>query len=155
MQASFQVLTTAIFFASCFMSFMTFCYVPVFLEDRFLSTKEHYNRLYGAMELVFSISSASGSCCSRPSFPCHPLLAFQLPAHCTDVSILGPVTYLDILTAESVVVFVASLVPNYAAALSIIAFANALWMCISDFMTRTSTINGFREYVCYYWDYLN
>lgn len=51
--------------------------------------------------------------------------------------------YLDLIAAESLVVFVASILPNFIVALAVVAFANGLWMCVNGFMVPLTILNPF------------
>lgn len=61
--------------------------------------------------------------------------------------------YLDLLAAESMVIFIASLFPNFIVALALIAFANGLWMCVGGFLVSPTLLNPFWRYVFHYIDY--
>ena len=61
--------------------------------------------------------------------------------------------FLDLLAAESLVVFMASLFPSPVVALALVAFANGLWMSVGGFMVPPALLNVFYRYVFHYWDY--
>lgn len=61
--------------------------------------------------------------------------------------------YLDLLAAESMVVFFASLFPNFVLSLALIAFANGLWMSVGGFLVPTTILNVFWRYVFHFIDY--
>jgi ABC-type multidrug transport system permease subunit len=61
--------------------------------------------------------------------------------------------FLDLLAAESLVVLVASIIPNFVGALAITAFANGLWMSVGGFLVPLPVLNSFWKYVFHYWDY--
>lgn len=61
--------------------------------------------------------------------------------------------FLDLVAAESLVVFAASGFPNFVLALAIIAFANGFWMCVGGFMLTPEIVNPFWQYVFYFIDY--
>jgi hypothetical protein len=61
--------------------------------------------------------------------------------------------FLDLIAAESLVVLMSSLVPNFVGALALTAFANGLWMSVGGFLVPIKTLNVFYKYVFYYIDY--
>lgn len=60
---------------------------------------------------------------------------------------------LDLIAAESLVVLIASLFPNFIISLALVAFANGLWMSVNGFLVPTRTLNVFWRYVFHYIDY--
>jgi len=61
--------------------------------------------------------------------------------------------FLDLVAAESLVVFLASIFPNFVVALALIAFANGLWMSVGGFLVSPKVLNVFWLYVFHYIDY--
>lgn len=61
--------------------------------------------------------------------------------------------FLDLVAAESMVVFLSSVFPNGVIALVLIAFANGLWMSVGGFLVPLPLLNSFYKYVFYYWDF--
>lgn len=143
------------FFGSAFMSFMAVAYVPAFLEDRSQYVKEFHNGLYGAGELVVSNFLIG----LPPLF----LIALGFSAVSYWLSNFRPAAdafftwvmwvFLDLVAAESLVVFVAAACPTFVVALALVAFANGLWMCVNGFMVQPTLLNAFYRYVFSYWDY--
>lgn len=154
-QESIQPFINALFFGSAFMSFMGVAYVPAFLEDRLQYVKEHHNGLYGATELILSnffigvpylfLISALFSVIS------YWLSNFQPTATAFFTWVLW--LFLDLLAAESLVVFMTSLFPSFVISLALVAFANGLWMSVGGFMVPPTILNAFYKYVFHYWDY--
>ncbi|KAF5242804.1 hypothetical protein FAUST_3140 [Fusarium austroamericanum] len=154
-QESIQPFINAIFFGSAFMSFMAVAYVPAFIEDRLQYVKEHHNGLYGATELILSnfligipylfIISALFSVIS------YWLSNFQPTATAFFTWVMW--LFLDLLAAESLVVFMTSLFPSFVISLALVAFANGLWMSVGGFMVPPTILNVFYKYVFHYWDY--
>lgn len=154
-QTSIQPLINAIFFGSAFMSFMAVAYVPAFVEDHGLFVQEHRNGLYGPAELM-----VSNFIVGMPY-----LLAISILFSATTywLSNFQPTAsafftwvgwlFLDLLAAESLVVVVTSLLPNFVASLAIVAFLNGLWMSVGGFMVAPTRLNGFYKYGFHYWDY--
>lgn len=61
--------------------------------------------------------------------------------------------FLDLLAAESLVVFASSVFPNFVIALALVAFANGLWMSVGGFLIQIPLLNVFWKYVFHYIDY--
>lgn len=61
--------------------------------------------------------------------------------------------FLDLVAAESLVVLVSSIFPNFVIALALIAFANGLWMSVGGFLVTPTILNVFWKYVFSYIDY--
>ncbi|KAL2830129.1 P-loop containing nucleoside triphosphate hydrolase protein [Aspergillus pseudoustus] len=154
-QEYIQPFINAIFFGSAFMSFMAVAYVPAFLEDRATFTKERANGLYGALPFIISnfiiglpflfLISILFSLVSYWLSNFRPTAA----AFFTWVMWL----FLDLLAAESLVVFVTSIFPNFVIALALVAFANGLWMSVGGFLVSPTILNPFWKYVFHYIDY--
>ncbi|KAJ5960867.1 uncharacterized protein N7479_008017 [Penicillium vulpinum] len=150
-----QPLINAVFFGSAFMSFMAVAYVPAFLEDRATFAKERANGLYGVtpfmvsnfliglpylflISLLFSIVS-------------YWLSNFQPTAEAFFTWVMW--IFLDLVAAESLVVLVTSIFPNFVISLALVAFANGLWMSVGGFMVTQKILNPFWKYVFHYIDY--
>jgi hypothetical protein len=61
--------------------------------------------------------------------------------------------FLDLMAAESLVVFISSLIPSFVIALALVAFANGLWMSVGGFLHPIPLLNVFWKYVFHYIDY--
>jgi ABC-2 type transporter len=61
--------------------------------------------------------------------------------------------FLDLVAAESLVVLVSSVFPNFVISLALTAFANGLWMSVNGFMVSPKLLNVFWRYVFHYIDY--
>jgi hypothetical protein len=61
--------------------------------------------------------------------------------------------FLDLVAAESLVVLVSSIFPNFVVSLALTAFANGLWMSVNGFMVSPKLLNGFWRYIFHYIDY--
>ena len=154
-QSNIQAFTNAIFFGGAFMSFMAVAYIPAYLEDLAIYSKERANGLYGPTSFVLAnfiigipylflitilfsvISYWLGN--FRPSAEGFWMWVLWL--------------FLDLLAAESLVVLLSSLIPIFVVALAATAFANGLWMCVNGFMVQPETLNVFWRYVFHYIDY--
>ncbi|KAK4650451.1 hypothetical protein QC762_707530 [Podospora pseudocomata] len=154
-QDSIIPFTNSIFYGSAFLSFMAVAYCPAYLEDYNQYAKEKRNGLYGAtamtlsnflvgtpylflISVVFSIIS-------------YWLSNFQPTAKAFFTWVFW--LFLDLLAAEGLVVFMASLFPSFVISLALVAFANGLWMSVDGFMVPPGTLNVFWKYVFHYWDY--
>ena len=62
--------------------------------------------------------------------------------------------FVDLVAAESLVVLVSSIFPNFVIALALTAFANGLWMCVGGFLVPPTILNVFWRYVFHYIDYV-
>ncbi|KAG2413555.1 hypothetical protein HFD88_002744 [Aspergillus terreus] len=150
-----QPFINAIFFGSAFMSFMAVAYVPAFLEDRATFTKERANGLYGALPFI-----VSNFIIGLPFLFVISLLFSIVSYWLSNFRPSGTAfftwvmwLFLDLLAAESLVVFVTSLFPNFVIALALVAFANGLWMSVGGFLVSPTILNPFWKYVFHYIDY--
>ncbi|EYE96840.1 putative ABC transporter [Aspergillus ruber CBS 135680] len=154
-QEHIQPFTNAIFFGSAFMSFMAVAYVPAFLEDRATFVKERANGLYGATPFILA-----NFIIGLPFLFIITIL-FSIVAYW--LSNFTPTAtafftwmlwlFLDLLAAESLVVFVTALLPNFVLSLAVVAFANGLWMSVGGFLVPITILNPFWHYVFHYIDY--
>lgn len=154
-QIHIQPFINAIFFGSAFMSFMAVAYVPAFLEDRATFVKERANGLYGAAPFILS-----NFIIGLPylfiiavlfSVIAYWLSNFQPTADAFFTWIMW--LFLDLVAAESLVVLLSSLFPNFVVALALIAFANGLWMSIGGFLVPPTILNVFWYYAFSFIDY--
>ncbi|KAK1140567.1 hypothetical protein N8T08_010204 [Aspergillus melleus] len=150
-----QPFINAIFFGSAFMSFMAVAYVPSFLEDRSTFVKERANGLYGALPFLVSNFIIG--------LPFLFLIAILFSVVSYFLSNFQPTAtafftwvmwlFLDLVAAESLVVLVTSIFPNFVISLALVAFANGLWMSVGGFLVSPTILNPFWEYVFHYIDY--
>lgn len=61
--------------------------------------------------------------------------------------------FLDLVAAESLVVLMSSIFPNFVISLALTAFANGLWMSVGGFLVTPTILNVFWKYVFHYIDY--
>ena len=150
---------------------MAVAYVPAFLEDRSAFVKERANGLYGP--LAFNVANFLVGlpylCMFNPNMgTIHSNLTtvgITLVFSCIAYWLIGyePTArafftwiawlYLDLLAAESLVVFISSLFPIFVMALALIAFINGLWMSVGGFLVSPTILNVFWRYVFHYIDY--
>lgn len=111
-----------------------------------------------------------------PSYVCHlrPLLYFDSNQGLVLISLLFSIVsywlsnfqptaeafftwvmwiFLDLVAAESLVVLVTAIFPNFVIALALVAFANGLWMSVGGFLVTPTILNPFWKYVFHYIDY--
>lgn len=134
---------------------MAVAYVPAFLEDRATFIKERANGLYGPFTFLLS-NFLTG----LPFLFIISLLFSAVAYWLMNMNPTGPAfmtwilwLFLDLLAAESLVVLLASLFPNFVVALALIAFANGLWMSVGGFLVAMPVLNVFWKYVFHYIDY--
>jgi ABC-type multidrug transport system permease subunit len=154
-QSSIQAFTNAIFFGGAFMSFMAVAYIPAYIEDLAIYTKERANGLYGPTAFMVA-NFVIG-------IPYLFLITILFSVISYWLGNFNPTAsgfwtwvlylFLDLLAAESLVILLSSLIPIFVVALAATAFANGLWMCVNGFMVQPSTLNPFWRYVFYYIDY--
>lgn len=144
-QEDIQPRITAIFFGGAFLSFMAVAYIPAYIEDQATFFKESANGLNGPTEFLIA-----NFLIGLPYILFISLL-FSVIAYWlvnlwptaqgfwTFVAFL----FLDMLAAESLVVLISSILPNFIVALAITAFANGLWMCVNGFLVPETTLNVF------------
>ena len=155
-QSSIQPFINALFFGGAFISFMAVAYVPSYLEDRSTFIKERANGLYGATAFLLSniIIGVPYLFCIALMFsiPTYYLVNFR-PGDAAAFWTYTLWLFLDLLAAESLVVLIASLFPNFVIALALTAFANGLWMSVGGFLVSPEVLNVFWRYVFHYIDY--
>ncbi|KAI9680295.1 MAG: hypothetical protein M1829_001181 [Trizodia sp. TS-e1964] len=154
-QSSIQPFINAIFFGSAFMSFMAVAYVPAFLEDRATFVIERANGLYGSTAFILSNFIIG--------LPYLFLISMLFSAIAYWLSNFQPTAsafftwvmwvFLDLVAAESLVVFMSSLLPNFVLSLAAVAFYNGMQMAVSGFLLPIGLLNVFWKYVFYYFDY--
>jgi ABC-type multidrug transport system ATPase subunit len=154
-QTSIQPYTNCIFFASAFMSFMAVVYVPAFVEDRAVYAKDRANGLYGSaafmlsnflvgLPYLFLITLVSASFT-------YWMVNFRPDGTAFMVWVLW--NYLNLVAAESLVVLMTALFPNFVGALALTAMANGMWMACNGFMVPITSLNPFYHYVFYFINY--
>ncbi|KAL2374543.1 hypothetical protein RJ035_003912 [Blastomyces gilchristii] len=154
-QENIQPFINAVFFSSAFISFMAVAYVPAFLEDRAIFIKERANGLYGPLSFVIS-NFIIGIPFLFVITILFAVVSFWLVNyHNTATGFFTFVMwlFLDLLAAESLVVLISSLFPNFVISLALTAFANGVWMCVGGFMVSPTVLNVFWRYVFHYIDY--
>lgn len=154
-QEYIQPYINAIFFGSAFMSFMAVAYVPAYLEDRATFVKDRANGLYGPTAFLVSNFLVG--------LPYLFLITVVFSVIAYWLSNFEPSAtaffrwimwiFLDLVAAESLVVFVSSVFPIFVVSLALVAFANGLWMSVGGFLVSPTILNVFWKYVFHYIDY--
>lgn len=150
-----QPFINAIFFGSAFMSFMAVAYVPAYLEDRSTFIKERANGLYGATSFLVA-NFIIGLPWLFVISVLFSIVAYWLCNFRADASAFFTFVmwlFLDLVAAESLVVFMASIVPVFVVALALTAFANGLWMSVGGFLVNPTVLNVFWKYWARYIDF--
>jgi len=154
-QSSLQPFANCILFGSAFMSFMAVVYVPAFVEDRMVYIKDRANGLYGStafmvsnffvgLPYLFIIALASSSFI-------YWMVNFRPDGTAFMTWVMW--MYLNLVAAESLVVLMSSLFPNFVGALALTAMVNGIWMACNGFMVPVISLNPFYRYVIYYINY--
>ncbi|GAB7355586.1 hypothetical protein MBLNU459_g6054t1 [Dothideomycetes sp. NU459] len=154
-QEDIQAFINALFFGSAFMSFMAVAYIPAYLEDRATFIKERSNGLYGAVSFMVAnfVMGLPFLFMIALLFSIVTYWLIDLRSGATAFFVYLLWLFLDLVAAESLVVLVASLFPNFIVSLALVAFANGLWMSVNGFLVPTKTLNVFWRYVFHYIDY--
>lgn len=136
---------TALFFSGAFLSFMAVAYIPAYIEDQATFFKERSNGLYGPTSFLIA-----NFLIGLP-YLFIIVTSFSVTAYCM-VALWPTATgfftflgflFLDLLAAESLVILVASIVPNFIVSLALVAFANGLWMVVNGFLVPETILNVF------------
>jgi ABC-type multidrug transport system permease subunit len=154
-QAYIQPFINAIFFGGAFMSFMAVAYVPAFLEDLSTFHQERANGLVGPFAFMIS-NFIIGLPFLFVITLLFSIVAYWLSNFRPNGSAFFTWVlwlFLDLVAAESLVVFVSSIFNIFVVALAVAAFANGLWMCVNGFLVPMSILNPFWKYVFHYIDY--
>ncbi len=154
-QSSIQPYSNCILFGSAFMSFMAVVYVPAFVEDRAVYIKDRANGLYGSTAFIVSnflvgLPYLFIIALSSSSF-IYWMVTFRPDGTAFVIWVMW--MYLNLVAAESLVVLMASLFPNFVGALALTAMANGIWMACNGFMVPVISLNPFYRYVFYYINY--
>ncbi|KAL4895530.1 P-loop containing nucleoside triphosphate hydrolase protein [Aspergillus ambiguus] len=154
-QSSLQPYANCILFGSAFMSFMAVVYVPAFIEDRMVYTKDRANGLYGSTAFIVSNFLVGLPYLFLIAFVSSTFIYWMVNFRPDGTAFLTWVLwmYLNLVAAESLVVLMSSLFPNSVGALALTAMANGIWMACNGFMVPVTQLNPFYRYVFYYINY--
>jgi ABC-type multidrug transport system permease subunit len=136
---------TAIFFGGAFLSFMAVAYIPAYIEDQATFSKERANGLYGPFSFIVAnfLIGLPYLFIIVISFSVIAYWMIGLWPTATGFWTFVGFLFLDLLAAESLVVFIASLIPNFIVSLALVAFANGLWMVVNGFLVPETILNVF------------
>ncbi len=136
---------TALFFSGAFLSFMAVAYIPAYIEDQATFFKERANGLYGPLSFLVAnfLIGLPYLFIIVTSFSVIAYWMVGLWPTATGFWTFVGFLFLNLLAAESLVVFVASVVPNFIVALALVAFANGLWMVVNGFLVPEIILNVF------------
>nr|POE61004.1 abc transporter g family member 11 [Quercus suber] len=154
-QDNIESIAHCILFGSAFMSFMAVVYVPAFIEDYQVFVKDRNNGLYGSTAFMIS-NFAIGVpylfiLAFVPSIFIYWMVNFRPDGTAFMIWVLW--TYLNLMAAESLVVLVSAILPNFIGALAVFAMLNAVLMACNGFMVPRGQLNVFYRYVFYYINY--
>ncbi|CAG8435922.1 8602_t:CDS:2 [Ambispora gerdemannii] len=137
----FERLTT-LYFSIAFLSFMSTAGIPGFLEERYLFQRERANRFYsvGPYVLANTLVSIPFICIITISFACVMYPTVELHSGFDRVAIFTGILFLSLLAAESMVVLIASIFPQFISALCMAAFFNGFWMMSAGYIVRPPDI---------------
>mmetsp|Transcript_4213 Transcript_4213/g.4173 ORF Transcript_4213/g.4173 Transcript_4213/m.4173 type:complete len:627 (-) Transcript_4213:2886-4766(-) len=154
-QDNIQPFTNAIFFSGAFMSFMSVAYIPSFIEDYNSYKKEKMNGNYGPFSFVLSNFIIGIPFLFIITLLFSIVTYFMCHFHDSPKSFGYYVMwlFLDLVAAESMTVFIASLFPNFVVSLALTAFANGLWMSVGGFLVSSKILNNFWYYTFYWVNY--
>ncbi|KSA01498.1 uncharacterized protein AC631_02719 [Debaryomyces fabryi] len=154
-QDNIQPFTNAIFFSGAFMSFMSVAYIPSFIEDYNSYKKEKMNGNYGPFSFVLSNFIIGVPFLFIIALLFSIVTYFMCHFHDSSKGFGYYVMwlFLDLLAAESMTVFIASIFPNFVVSLALTAFANGLWMSVGGFLVSSKILNDFWYYTFYWINY--
>jgi energy-coupling factor transporter ATP-binding protein EcfA2 len=147
-----QLLANCIMFGSAFMSFMAVVYVPAFIEDLMVFQKDRANGLYDSTPFIISNFLIGLPWLFLIAFVSSTFVYWMAGFRPDGTAFMVWVMwmYLNLVAAESLVVLMSALFPNFVGALALTAMANGLWMACNGFMVSPLTLNVFYRYVILY-----
>jgi ABC-type multidrug transport system ATPase subunit len=154
-QGNIQAYTNAIFFGGAFMSFMAVAYIPSFLEDYSNFQLEHRNGMSRPVSFLIAnmIVGVPFLFLIALLFSVITYFMIHFAPSASGFFMYVLWLFLDLLAAESLVVLISIVFPNFVIALTLIAFANGLWMCVNGFLVPQDTLNVFWRYTFHQIDY--
>jgi ABC-type multidrug transport system ATPase subunit len=154
-QDHIQAFANCILFGSSFMAFMAVVYIPAFVEDRRVFLRDRENGLYPAAPFAlanFLISLPylllTALCTSAVTYW---MVHFRPDPAAFAIWTLW--TFLNLLASESLVVLVASALPDFIPALAAAAMANGIWMACNGCMVAAAALPPLWRYLAYYANY--
>lgn len=127
------------------MALMVVAYASSVIEDIRMLQKEHASGLYGAF--AFTVANF------LVGIPWLLLVALvfstvvywlsALRVSGTGFALFTMWLYGDLLAAESLMVLISALTPQFVTALAIVSFTNGLWLAVDGFLVPVSQLNAF------------
>lgn len=151
-QTNIQAFINAIFFSGAFMSFMAVAYIPSYLEDFRAFKRDRLNGLYGPTAFMISNLLIGIPFLFLLTLMFSIITYFMVHFRPSADGFFRYVMwlFLDLVAAESLVIFISTVAPIFVVALALTAFANGLWMSVGGFLVPSSTLNPF-WYWTFYW----
>lgn len=144
-QTDINARITALFFSGAFLSFMAVAYIPAYIEDQATFFKERANGLYGPLPFL-AANTLIGIPYLFVIVMSFSVIAYWMvglwPTAAGFWTFVG-FLFLDLFAAESLVVAISSVVPNFIVSLAFVAFANGLWMVVNGFLVPETILNVF------------
>jgi len=127
------------------MALMAVAYAPAIIEDITLLEEEYTNRLYNPLPFIVAnfIIGLIWLFMVALSFSLIVFWLANLSGGFRGVATFTLWLFIDLLAAESMVVFVAALVPQFVTSLALVSFANGLWLAVGGFLVPKSILNSF------------
>ena len=150
-----QPFANCVLFGSAFMSFMAVVYVPAFIEDLMVFRKDRANGLYGTTPFMISNFLIGLPWLFIITFVSSTFVYWMVGFRPDGTAFMVWVLwmFLNLVAAESLVVLMSALFPNFVGALALTAMVNGLWMACNGFMVPHIRLNVFYRYVFYYINY--
>ncbi|CAG8527463.1 4839_t:CDS:2 [Ambispora gerdemannii] len=141
-QENIQDRFSAHFFSVAFLAFMSVAGIPGFLEERLVFQRERANGFYsvGPYVLANTIISIPFVFIIALSFTVVAYPMIGLNAGFEHATLFCVFLFLALIVAESMVVFIAAIIPIFVAALTIAAFANGFFMVVEGYFVRRDAI---------------
>ncbi|KAF9000113.1 P-loop containing nucleoside triphosphate hydrolase protein [Cyathus striatus] len=143
------------FYSVAFLAFMSVAGIPSFLEERAVYYRETKNGLYTTLPFVLANTLVNIPflffCVTIFSLICY--WAIGLHHGAVPFFRFLAFLFLAILTAESQVLVIASLLPIFVAALAIGAFMNGFWMSVGGYFIKARSLPRFWFFSFHYMDY--
>ena len=140
-----------LFFSVAFLSFMSVAGIPAFLEERFVFVREHSNGAYavGPFVIANTLVIIPFIFLNAVVYSVIVYWAVGLNSGAAEFFKFLAFLYLGLMVAESLSLFISTILPIFVAALAITAFANGLFMVTQGFFLRADSINKGWKWVHY------
>jgi ABC-type multidrug transport system permease subunit len=127
------------------MALMAVAYAPAIIEDIRLFEEEYANRLYNPIPFVMAnfITGLFWLFMVALSFSLIVFWLANLSHESHGFAVFTLWLFIDLLAAESMVVLVAAIVPQFVTSLALVSFANGLWLAVGGFLVPKGIMNSF------------